>query len=355
MEVLETLSGTHREIGRQRGEAFRALIWEHVERVKYLASQAVPSPAPEDLFDRFIAETGHLQAAEIFATHPLDEVRGISEGSNVRFNDIFSLCCLDEMWRYSQARGGQPTLACSSIGCFREENSPALLGQNLDTEYISKNLAVVLHIKADDQPEAFFVCHPGNLGWMGLNRSPLGVCVNTLHLKSNPRGLPVQFMVREILRRKSLSEAVDFLTRTRQGAAQNFMVADGEQVVDFEGSAKGCDQFVPFEGSRRVYHTNHPLVNDEHIPMYPVFTQNSLARFNYLEYRLKDPGKPVTIENFKGILRSHSGPICSHRGHAADTTNTWVSVIYSLSNPPELFVAEGNPCETDYRRFSFQQ
>ncbi len=355
MELVEILVGSNLEIGRQRGEALRPLIWEHVERMKYLVAEGSPSGNPNDIFSSFISETGHLKAAEKWAPNLLDEVKGISQGSNIPFNDIFAMCCLDELWRYSQAQTGKSTFACSSVGCFREENSPALLGQNLDTDYLSKNLAVVLHIKGVDQPEAFIICHPGNLGWLGLNRTPVGVCVNTLHLKSNRNGLPVQFVAREILRKKSLAEAIDFLMHVKQGAAQNFMIGDSEKVVDFEGSARGVDQYIPFEGARRVYHTNHPLVNDEYIPMYPVIYPNTLERFKYLEYRLRDPAKAVTIENIKGILRSHSGPICVHNNQLPGTSTTWVSVIYSLSDPPELYVAKGNPCDVDYQHYSFQK
>lgn len=354
MEVLENLTGTHREIGCQRGEALRALIWEHVERMKYLGVQENPYFKPEEMIARFISETEHLQAAQKWAPHLLEEVRGISQGSNLPFNDIFAMCCLDELWRYSQALKGQLSLECSSMGCFREDGSPALLGQNLDTDSISKNLAVVLHIQGVDQPEAYIVCHASNLGWMGLNRTPLGVCVNTLNLKSSRDGLPVQFIAREILRKQSLSEAVDFLTKIKQGAAQNFMIGDATQVVDFERSANRCVQYIPYEGARRVYHTNHPLVNDDLLPLYPVVYQNSIDRFKYLEYRLKDPSKLVTLENIKGILRSHYGPICSHNSRQPGMTSTCVSVIYSLSVPPELYIAEGNPCQTDYQRFTFQ-
>ncbi len=355
MEILDNLTGTSREIGVLRGEAHRSLIWEHIERMKYLSGVANPSVNPDEAVSQFISGTGHLRAAEEWTPQLLDEVRGISEGSNIPFNYVFAMCCLDEMWRYSQSFSGQQTFACSSFGCFREGSIPALLGQNLDTEYISKNLAVVLHIKGSDQPEAYIVCHASNLGWLGLNASPLSVCVNTLHLKSNRNGLPVQFVAREILRKQSLSEAIDFLTHIHQGAAQNFMLADDERVVDFEGSANGVVQYIPFEGARRVYHTNHPLASDDYIPSYPVYYQNSLDRFKYLEFRLKDPSKPVDLENFKGILRSHSGPICRHSDHLPEPASTWVSVIYSLSHPAELYVADGNPCDREYTRFTFHE
>ncbi len=353
MEILENLTGSHFEIGYQRGEALRPLIWEHIERMKFIANENNPALHPDDLIDGFVANTGHLAAVQKYTPLLLEEVKGISQGSNIPFNDIFATCCLDELWRYSQSFSNIPSFSCSSLGCFRENNSPALLGQNLDTDEISKNLAVVLHIKGPDQPEAFIVCHASNLGWMGLNRSPLGVCVNTIHLMSNRDGLPIQFISREILRKTTLADAVDFVTHVKQGAAQNFMIGDAEQVIDLEKSANNCFRYIPYEDARRVYHTNHPLVNKEWISNYPVIQENSLNRFKYLEFRLKNQTKPIELENIKGILRSHNGPICRHSDHKSDGHGTWVSVIYSLSNPPEMYVAEGNPCETEYKYFHF--
>lgn len=353
MTRILKLTGTALERGRMRGEELRALIHEQIERMKYLAYQANSALNPGDFIQKFVNETGHLQAAEKWTPELLDEVKGISQGAGVNFHEIFVMSCLDEIWRYSQSLEGEATFACSSLGCFKEEYSPALLGQNLDTDYFSKNLGMVFHIQGEDQPEAFVISHAASLGWMGLNRTPLGVCVNTVSLKSNRNGLPVQFIAREIIRKNSLAEAVDFLSSIQPGAAQNFMIGDAEKVVDFEGSASGFVEYVPYEGARRIYHTNHPFANFEFIPNYPVIYPNSLDRYKYLDYRLKDPSKPITIDNIKGILSSHSGPICRHSDHKPDSMATWVSVVYSLSVPPELHVAFGNPCDHEYECFSF--
>jgi isopenicillin-N N-acyltransferase-like protein len=179
------------------------------------------------------------------------------------------------------------------------------------------------------------------------------VCVNTIHLKSSRDGLPLQFVIRGINSRRTLEEAIDFVRAIKVGAAQNLMIGNAERVVDLECSANKVVEYRPFEDARRVYHTNHHLVNDDVITGYPTITGSSLDRLKYLMYRLGDSAKPITVDNVKGILSSHLSSICYHGEYSATAVNTWVSVVYSLSTPPELHLAIGNPCANDYERFTF--
>ncbi len=347
------LEGSPRERGRKRGAALKSLIWEHLERLKYSALLASPGADPNALLDRFMQETGHVAAAEKWTPHLLDEVRGIGEGAGIGFEQAFLLSSLDEIMRYAQSLQGLQT-QCTSLGCWRDGDTPALLGQNLDTTIHSRNAEVVLHITEPDGRQKFVVTMVGSLGAMGLSDAPLGVCVNTINLKSARDGLPLQFIVRGMLDQPSLDDAVAFLKSVKVGAAQNYMIGDAERVVDYEASANKVVQFIPFEDARRVYHSNHHLANDDIIPDSPTISQNSIDRFNYLKFRLDDPDKPITIENIKGILRSHLGPVCFHGEHGPNGGNTWVSVVYALAERPELHVAVGNPCETEYQKFTFE-
>jgi hypothetical protein len=165
--------------------------------------------------------------------------------------------------------------------------------------------------------------------------------------------LPLQFVIRGINRRRTLDEAIAFVRSVKIGAAQNLMIGDAERVVDLECSANKVVEYKPFDGARRIYHTNHHLANDDVLPGYPVITTDSLDRLKYLEHRLADAAKPITVENVKGILSSHLSPICYHGKYSATAINTWVSVVYSLSACPELHLAVGNPCTSDYERFTF--
>lgn len=348
-----TLTGSPRARGRARGEAFRALIHEQIERNIYLSRLAEPDLDPVAFVEQFIHETGHLAAAEKWTPQLVEEARGLSEGAGVSFNGIFALSCPDEMIRYAEWLGGKQTLACSTLGCFREGDTPALMGQNLDTAEIAQGLVTLLRVRSESAPEALIIAQPGSLGSIGLNQSPLGVCVNTINLKSNRSGLPLQFISRALLEKSFLSDAVRFLHEIVPGAAQNFMLGDSEQVLDFELSGNKFVQFIPHAGARRVWHTNHHLANDDIIPDYFPIAPDSLERYRYFEFRLGDPAKPIRLENVQGILRSHLAPICYHGWGKPETTRTWVSVIYELAASPALHLAVGNPCERDYQRFDF--
>ncbi|MBW1750924.1 MAG: hypothetical protein JRJ37_09555 [Deltaproteobacteria bacterium] len=67
---------------------------------------------------------------------------------------------------------------------------------------------------------------------------------------------------------------------------ENYVIGDAKKVVDYETSAKGAVQFVPYKGAQRVYHTNHPVVSDDFIPGYPTIAQESINRVNCLKYQI---------------------------------------------------------------------
>jgi len=349
------LDGTPRELGCKRGEELKAVIWEQLERFKYFMPMILsPGLSPDAMIEKFMRETKHVAAAEKWTPHLLEEVRGIGEGAGIGFENAFMLSCTEEMWRHDQL-GSAGSAQCSSMGCAKDGDTPALMGQNLDTIIHAKNTEVVLHITEPDGRQKFVVTEAGSLGLMGLSNAPLGILVNTIFLNGCFDGLPICFIARGMLDQLTLDDAVAFLKSIKIGASLNYVIGDAERVVDYETSAKGAVQFVPYEGAKRVYHTNHPMASNDFIPGYPTITEESIGRANYLKYRLDDPKKPIALDNIKGILRSHLGPICHHGEKGPMNFTTWVSVVYSLTENPELHVAAGNPCENEYQVFTFDQ
>ena len=75
------------------------------------------------------------------------------------------------------------TSGCTALGCFKEKEYPALLGQNFDLPERVKNNAVLLHLKEENGHESYILTFPGTIGQIGLNNSPLGLVLNLNHLK----------------------------------------------------------------------------------------------------------------------------------------------------------------------------
>ncbi len=131
----------------------------------------------------------------------------------------------------------------------------------------------------------------------------------------------------------------------------------------YECSANKIVQFIPYEKASRVFHTNHPLVNNDQT-IYKKLIQkcarksgvdylpNTEARCKAMEIRLDDFSKTFTVTEMKEALSSHDDPkntVCRHgeRGY----TNG--SMVYELSDSPVLHLAPGPPCKTKFKVYKF--
>jgi predicted choloylglycine hydrolase len=355
---LIVLEGKPQERGQIYGDNLKPMILEHIERWKYQLFKRTKMN-PDKLIDQFMEETDMLAAVKRWGPNLLKEVEGIGEGAGIDFNTIFALQCMDEWWWwYKGAIEREHSIYCSTLGCFKEDDNPALLAQTMDLSNIYHGLEILLHIKDPDSSIQSFVYTPaGIIGTCGLNNKPLGICRNTLgSLTPSEAGYPVAFMIRSVLEQPTLDKAIEFIKKIKHASGQNYMIGDSEKIVDFECSANNVSPYTPYEGSRRLYHTNHPLVNDDVIfpPKLGGGPVTTYDRFNYLEFRLKDPSKRITVETVKYIQRSHEGPISRARNlNNPGGGYTMGAVIYDLSIPPELLITLGPPHLKEHTTFRF--
>lgn len=355
-----TLEGSAKERGIIHGEKLKPLILEAIERYKYSMFLTMKRD-PEILIDLFLTKTNFLSSAKKWAPHLIDEIKGIAEGAGVNFKEIFALnlAAHDEKWWFSQELPVYEK--CSSLGCFKEADQPTLVAQNLDLPNIFEGLEVLLRLKYEDSSlEAYVLSHAGFLGELGMSNQPVGVCCNSLinHLNNSPDGLPFTLIIRSILEQPNLEEAVDFIQSIQHASAQNYIIGGSEMVICLECSANKISQYEPFKDVRdfhRVYHTNHPLENDDQIipPLKNKGIITTYDRFNYLASRLRDSSKKINVDSIKHILSSHLVPICIHHDNQPNSLYTYSSVIYSLSAQPSLYITMGPPCLTEYEKFEF--
>lgn len=348
------LTGTSRERGRIHGESLRDLVYEAVESWKYFLH--LTQPPVERSIDALVNRSGFLAAARQYTPDLVEEVDGIAEGANLPFNEIFALQLMDEGGWFARAAETPDFERCTSLGCNRSAERPAIVGQNLDWTNIFKNFEVIFRLKDEaNGVEALIPSIPGVLGTCGLNNQGIGICTNALwhFLRNSPDGLAVNFIVRAVLQKSNLAEAVGFIKRVPHASGENYLLSDHDQVVNYECSASQVRQFIPFEDAQVVYHTNHPLVNDD-LAYPPVEAgPSTFERLKYLEFRMKGRQKRFNLESVKAILRSHYGPICRHQTYSGISGETEISVIYVLNDPPELHITKGPPCQSEYERYSF--
>ncbi|MCK2035522.1 C45 family peptidase [Microbacterium sp. SSW1-49] len=249
--VIE-LSGDGRARGRTHGEEARSLISSSMERWRDRIEQ-LTGRSSADHVARFLGASRLIDAVRVGSPDLYDEVRGIAEASGQPLDDVFAYNFMDEEWRYA----GVSAIGCSVIGI--EGESGVILGQNMDLPASMDGSQVLLHIRADaDDPEQFVASAAGMIGVLGVNREGVACCVNTLaQLPSALEGMPVAFLIREILRRRTRVEAGTYLRSVRHASGQNYAIADRHGIDSYECSAAGISA-RPIAGPTLV-HTNHPL------------------------------------------------------------------------------------------------
>ena len=373
MPVLE-LKGAPRERGLAHGETLRDKIRDNLRLMKedITRSHAVEAGTA---IDEFLRDTHFIPAIERWTPGLHDELKGIAEGSGCQLHDILALNFTDELWCYGiKTRAGEwkgPYNKCTCAAAFGQEGLPTLSGQNMDIPHWHDGHQVLLRIKHEQGLESMVFSSAGLVALNGLNNQGIGITVNAIfELDHASTGLPVAFVIRGALEKRTFAEAVDFVCTVPHASGQNYLIAGAERVISLECSA---GRVVPFElGDHpgRLWHANQALINDDR----DIFEQlvegmpekkykrqflNSAARVNAVKERIADPSQAVTVETLKQVFSSRDNPdfpVSYHYDVNAGILGfTAGCAIYEISgsSPPVLHLAAGPPDMTEFRTFRF--
>lgn len=362
------LRGNARQRGRIHGETLRPLVVEHLEIWKTALADDL-GVEPGTYVDEFLADTNFMPAIERWAPDLLEELRGIAEGAGTDFRFTFARALSDEEPWYRRERhlAAAGIKGCSSVGVDGRPGQPTLIAQNMDMPKCCDGYQVLLHIIDPESPvEVFSFTVAGKISLAGMNSTGLGMCCNTLSQLDYARdGLPEDFVVRGFLSRPSLDEGLRFLRTVKHASGQNFTVAaPGSRAYDLECSAKRvCEYRLP-QCDDRVYHTNHPLVNDDQqiyrrveaqlaeMDRQRLYYGTSYVRLPVLERAFGESSVAPTMNTIKAALSTH--PVCRHGDIEGRYDHyTLGCLIMELADTPRLHIAPGPPCCTPFQTFTF--
>ncbi len=356
------LEGSAYNRGLVHGESLKNDINEVVSIWKAGLSKASGMDA-DTFIEKFLADTDFISAIKKWTPGLLEEVKGISDGSRIDFNTVLAFQLMDEVWLYM---GEITSDSCSAIGMGKKGDSPSYVSQNMDLEYFRNGFQILLRIKYEESDlECFVFTCAGLIITNGMNNKSIGICVNAVSQLSYSReGLPVAFVVRGILEQTTLDSAVEFVKTVKHASGQNYVIGGSENVVDFEASSTKVVELTPASDTHSIYHTNHPIVNDDYNAKYKEFLgktegkkefySNSYVRLQSLEMRLKDVEK-IDIDIIKSTLSSKDSaenPVCRSYNESMPFF-TFGCTIMVLSESPELHVAPGPPDITPFQVFRF--
>lgn len=358
--VIE-LYGNGYQRGLQHGKLLKTEIAEEFKKWKKDIENGTKQNA-DTVINNFLRTTNFEPAIKKWTPEIYNEIKGIAESSGQTFKDVYCFQLMDEFWVYNDKIKNMEANHCSGIGIAASGSKPTYIAQNLDGPGFLNGSQVLLHIKAyKNEPEQYLLSSAGLVAMNGINSNGIGVTVNTLmQLSANTDGLPVACVVRGILLKKDKKSALDFLQTVKHASGQNYIIGTNDSVYDFEASANKVVRYIPVANNPSlVYHTNHPISNDDIKPWHKeklakVLSGETVAststRFTALKNRL-DPSKPDFSDNtIKETLRSKDSekfPVCI--AYQSDKSGfTISSVIYTLGKNPTVQITNGSPDQSEY-------
>jgi hypothetical protein len=347
------LAGTPYQMGKVHGRTLKAEIQELVKRWKEDLEKTYQVPA-EVFVRELLKKTDFKPAMERWTPGLLDEVRGIADGAGIDFDTMYAYQLIDEVWAMGADMGFSK---CTTVAAGKRDGNPAFVSQTLDIPAFYHGFQTVLRIRDErDGLETLVFTIPGVVAANGLNSRSVGVCVNAVtQLAYSSKGLPVDFVIRGILRQRSYEQAVKFLQDIQPAAPQTYVIGGPGEVAVFERSAGKMSRFVPFAGAEFSYHTNHPLINDDFNPRFPETLKRDnmtlesyqalCPRFNFLGQIFKDNSAAINIDTLQKLFENRASGI--------NNEGTYGCTIMVLGKKPELYISPGRPDEAPFQVLGF--
>ena len=326
-------AGTHAEVGAQIGSASASAV---------LRSAAAMSAAQIE------AARPYREVTERELPWLVEELDAVADGAGADRLAVFA-AGIEEL-----DTGGEGEGACSDMVARPPASVDGHLwvahNNDLSPEVEPDIVATEWRVPGD--PVVFTI---GIGPWIsvGFNSAGLALTGNEVSPNDNRIGIPRLLHVRDILRRRTLDEAVEAALSPHRASSYNTILShrDGG-VVNVEGSATEAELIRPGPGGT-LAHTNH-YVSAKMLPFEgdPEYAAGSAVRYRRaLEWLA--PGQ-ITEHVLRRALQDHTGAphsLCRHPEHGAQSK----TVFWCLADVTERSITygRGNPCDSLEQRYAF--
>jgi len=330
---LVLAAGTHAEVGAQIGSASASAV---------LRSAAAMSAAQIE------AARPYREVTERELPWLVEELDAVAAGAGAGRLAVFA-AGIEEL-----DTGGEGEGACSDMVARPPASVDGHLwvahNNDLSPEVEPDIVATEWRVPGD--PVVFTI---GIGPWIsvGFNSAGLALTGNEVSPNDNRIGIPRLLHVRDILRRRTLDEAVEAALSPHRASSYNTILShrDGG-VVNVEGSATEAELIRPGAGGT-LAHTNH-YVSAKMLPFEgdPEYAAGSAVRYRRaLEWLA--PGQ-ITEHVLRRALQDHTGAphsLCRHPEHGAQSK----TVFWCLADVTERTITygRGNPCDSLDQRYAF--
>jgi predicted choloylglycine hydrolase len=337
-----TLKGSPGQRGLEHGRAFTREIKS--------AYHAICKPIKEN-WDEAKGKILYklLKNVEGLFSDLVEEIKGISEGSRMPFEDILLLNFYHGL--------GAVDFKCTNLGFYSKEHG-IIHGKTGDAERYLSPFYLLETVYPDKGAFFISICFVGTV-WTEAGVNSIGLSCGQSSCPTiegqDGRGIPCLVMPRPLLQHcSSVKTGIEFLAKySMAGKGLNIFLADSK------GDAAVVEKTYTKQAVRKikdgvVWNTNHFL--DEGLAEYnskkgEEGLKESKARYDYLQKVLKEERVSHTIEDMKTILRNHMQPgvICKH-AESEEATTTHFGAVFIPAKRKAL-ITHGNPCENEFKEY----
>ncbi|KUK71953.1 MAG: hypothetical protein XD91_1624 [Clostridiales bacterium 38_11] len=346
-EGVIKVKGTPYEQGKQQGEKIGDIIKENVINIKQSIAK---SNVKEKYYNELLEENlGFIEKAE---PDVYEEMKGISDGAKIDFNDIaiinipiyFMLDIFPDECSSILARGNATFDGNTYLIKNRDMKLPTFKQIVLERGYINGDNIVEVN-------GAGIVTYPGN----GINKYSLAISTTGVWSKKIPVDVAdisktdVLINVHFILEScKNVDEAIKFLNNIKRMNGINLLIADRSKAVAVEVTR---DKIVLEEDEDGILvRTNHYLSEElRRLNKSPKEYQSTYKRLDRIKNFLHKKQGNIKFQDMLEIASDHENApyscICRHRYGADESEAKTVSSSLIVLEDKQVWTALCNPCE----------
>lgn len=339
------LSGGAFERGQVYGAQFKLLIARMIEEVFYREFQGKVNK------DKLVRHAKrYAPFIEDYSQEIAEELRGIADGSGRSYEEIVLVNTVEERNSFGAAR-------CTAFAATGRAttNGKTYVGQNwdgLESLWWDGDFGLLLNVHRKEGVNILGYTNPGILASAGLNSNGISICWNTVPRLELRIGVPTYIVVAEVLRQKTIGDAINAVIRAERAGCFNFVIADETELYDIEATPTDIDIAYSDE---HIAHANHfvsqKFYSKQAIPNDDIEMASTIIRQNRMNTLLRQKRGQIGLDECKRFLRdhvNHPASICRHP-NAGLTLDSWVIVPADR----QFWIAHGPPCQQEFEKYTF--
>jgi isopenicillin-N N-acyltransferase-like protein len=345
------VKGSHREIGRQIGEACSRQIQHCVENAHAMIDDSYPYLAL-DWHGATIQSRKYIPFAQERYPQYVDEMVGMSEGAGISLEDMVVLVSMEAVTSDALHLDKCTSFAVNND---RTADGHVLIAHNEDWSPAEEEDVFVIHAEPEDEPPFLAMTYGGYPSAVGFNGYGISQCCDSVYPTDSRIGVPRLIVARGVLAAQTPSDAINRALIPQRAAGYNHLIVhESGEIYSIEASARSFAMLYGEDGA--LAHTNF-FVDPQMQTIENDPDELVAKRIRYHRAtRMLAEETLHTIKSLQAIQRDHINhphSICNHDENIPnpiERSKTICALVMDLTSRA-MHISWGNPCENAYHTY----